>query len=117
MGPNAIAALAGVKPKMLRRRGETAPNDLRKLEAHGKVLRRAAEIAGLTHGKTLADELGVSESSLSEWFAGNPHGGHPQTWRFQQHPRLGPALLVAQAEDETGVIVRHVIEVPASKVG
>lgn len=107
--------LAAVKPQSFRKRGETAPNDRRKLEAHGRVLRRAAQIAGYDNAKALAGELSVGESQLSEWFKGDPHGGHPQTWRFQQHPALGPALLLAAAEDETDVVVRHVIEVPRKR--
>lgn len=98
---------------------DMAKADLKKVEeqgqreAHGKVLARSIQIAGLSQ-KEAADALGTDESTLSRWLrAKEPQ----QTWRFQQHKVLGPALLLAQAEDETGVVVRHVIEVPQSKAG
>ena len=102
--------LEDVRPTM-------AKADLKKLEqlqreAHGRVLARALQIAGLTQ-KEAAAALGTDESTLSRWIAAKES---QQTWRFQQHRKLGAALLLAQAEDETGVIVRHVIELER-KVG
>jgi len=96
---------------------EMAKADLKKVEqaqreAHGRVLARSIQIAGLTQ-KEAAAALGTDESTLSRWIAAKEA---QQTWRFQQHRTLGPALLLAQAEDETGVIVRHVIEMER-KVG
>lgn len=63
--------------------------------AHGRVLRRACEIAGL-NGDHAADALGVERSQFSRWLRGERENS--QTWRFEQHPVLGPALQIAEAE-------------------
>lgn len=90
---------------------DMAKADLKKLEAlqreaHGKVLARSFEIAGVSQ-KEAAALLGLDVSTLSRQLAAKEA---QQTWRWQQHPKIGPALLLAQAEDESGVVVRHVIE-------
>lgn len=111
--------LADAHPQRLEDvRLDMAKADLKKVEqqqreAHGRVLARSIQLAKLSH-KEAAAALGLDESTLSRQLAAKEA---QQTWRFQQHDRLGPALLVAQAEDETGVIVRHVIEVPLLRVG
>lgn len=116
MPEHAIASLGGIKLKMLRSEGETALKNLQEARRrHGQVLERAIRLADMNKTEAayeLGEGLGlekVSSSQVSAWVAGTEHA---QTWRFQQHPRLGPALLLAQAEDESGVVVRHVIEVP-----
>lgn len=118
MGTKGSNALMDAHPQRLEDvRPAMAKADLKKVEqqqreAHGRVLARAIQLAKLSQ-KEAADLLGTDESTLSRWLAAKES---QQTWRFQQHPTLGPALLVAQAEDETDVIVRHVIEV-SRKVG
>ena len=98
--------LADVRPVM-------AKADLKKLgeqhqrEAHGDVLRRSIQLAGWSQ-KEAAAALDTTEATLSRWLAAKE--AQP-TWRFQQHPVLGPALLLAQAEDEAGVVVAHVITI------
>lgn len=116
--PKPTNALAGSHPQRLEDvRPAMAKAAVKKLgeaqrEAHGRVLARAIQIAGLSQ-KEAADALETDESTLSRWLrAKEPQ----QTWRFQQHAVLGPALLLAQAEGEAGVIVRHVIELER-KVG
>lgn len=86
---------------MLQGGSETLLKNLQsRRRAHGRVLRRAAQLAGFDSDKELAAALGtdenpVSPSQLSAWFAGTEN---PQTWRFEQHPVLGEAYLLAQAE-------------------
>lgn len=115
MPPKSASALADVHPQRLENvRPVMAKADLKKVEeakqAHGRVLARAIQLAGLTR-KEAAALIDLDEQSLSRQIAAKEA---QQTWRFQQHPKIGPALLLAQAEDETGVVVRHVIEM---KVG
>jgi hypothetical protein len=113
MDPTVAKALDQVHPQRLEDvRPAMAKADLKKVEtahreAHGKVLARALELAGVSR-KEGAALLDLDETTLSRQLAAKEA---QQTWRWQQHPRLGPALLLAQAEDETGVVVRHVIEV------
>ncbi len=118
MTEHVTAALGGIKLKMLRIESETA---LKKLQdarrRHGLVLERAIQLAGYSKGQA-CHELGkvtgddIAPSQLSAWVGGTEHA---QTWRFQQHPRLGPALLLAQAETQGGVVVRHVIEIQEAR--
>lgn len=110
---NVASKLDAVPLNMLRIDGEAALKNVRK--AHGDVLRRAAQVAGYESDKELAAALGdVSRSQLSAWFSGDEN---PQTWRFERHSRLGPALLVAQAEAQgQRVEVRTVITLQ-QKVG
>ena len=112
-----INAFGGLHPQRLEDvRPVMAKADLKKVEeegsrqAHGKVLARAIQIAGLSR-KEAAGLMDMDEQSLSRQIAAKEA---QQTWRFQQHPRLGPALLLAAAEEETDVIVRHVIEMKAA---
>ena len=114
MAPTVAKALDGVPLKMLKKDGDPGlKNFQEQRRAHGRVLERAIQIAGLTK-KEATERLGIEQQSqLTAWLTG---AENPQTWRFQQHPTLGPALLLAQAEDETGVVVRHVIEMER-KVG
>lgn len=79
-------------------RPEMAKAGLKKLEdgreAHGRVLARAIQIAGLSQ-KEAADALDTDPSTLNRWLqAKEPQ----QTWRFEQHAVIGPAYLQAQAE-------------------
>ena len=105
------ARLDGVKVKMLQADSEAA---LKKLQdarrAHGKVLARTCQLAGLSK-KEVSGLIGVSEPQLSGWFSGDPQAGHPQSWRFEQHPSLRIAYLKAQAEADHTVTVRTVIEI------
>lgn len=117
--------------KMLKRHGEgdalpgeTALKNLQEARRrHGKVLERAIQIAGYSKGEAcyeLATVTGdtdpISQSQLSAWLAGTEN---PQSWRFEQHPRLGRALLVAQGEareqDDSGVVVTMSIGVQLRK--
>ena len=86
---------------------------------HGKVLERAIQIAGYSKGEAcyeLASVTGESDpianSQLSAWIAGAENA---QTWRFEQHPRLGKALLLAQGEarekDDSGVVATFNVSV------
>ena len=110
------ALLDDVPVKMLRARGEPVPKNLRELRReHGEVLRDAAVIAGYAkRHKELAAELDVTESQLSEWFAGTEN---PQTFRFERHPVLGPALLIAQGRAREGdgvtVTTQIAVQLPA----
>lgn len=84
--------------------------------AHGRVLVRAIQIAGLSQ-KEAADALGTDESTLSRWLkAKEPQ----QTWRFEQHPVIGTAYLQAQAEtraaDDSAVVVVTQISIRQRKV-
>ena len=102
-----------VPVNMLRHRGESVPKNVRDLRReHGDVLRDAAAIAGFESDKETAAALDVSQSQLSEWYAGTEN---PQTWRFERHDVLGPALLIAQgnarAKDDSDVIVTTDIKV------
>lgn len=96
--------LGSVPLKMLRHEGEAA---LKKLQdqrrAHGKVLERACQLAGVSK-KEAGALIGVEQNQLSGWFAGDPQAGHPQTWRFEQHPLLGPAFRAASCEADGAVI-------------
>lgn len=119
MPRNGSNALTDVHPQRLEDvRPQMAKVDLKKVETtakeqHGRVLARAIQIAGLTR-KEAAALVDLDEQSLSRQLSAKEA---QQTWRFQQHPTLGPALLLAQAEDETGVVVRHVIELSHGKAG
>lgn len=112
MADSIAKSLDGVPLKMLQMRGETALKKFQKArEAHGRVLERACEIAGLSK-KEVAAAIGVDQpSQLTAWFTGSEN---PQTWRFEQHPALGKALIVAMAEarrDDSGVVVTTSIQV------
>lgn len=110
MSDKATAALRDVPLKMLRSEGEPVLKTFQsQREAHGKVLERAIQIAGYSKKEATA-ELGVEhQSQLTAWLKGDEH---QQTWRFQQHPRLGPALLIAQAEVTNGAKAEIAISVP-----
>lgn len=102
-------ALETVPLKMLQIDGEPALKKLQeRREAHGKVLARAIQIAGLSKKEACA-VLGVEANQLSAWLSGNEN---PQTWRFQQHPQMKRALLAAQAEDMTGVVPMLTFTIP-----
>lgn len=107
--PKGSEALADVHPQRLE---DVSPRmakaALKKVEesgreAHGRTLARAIQIAGLSQ-KEAADALGTDESTLSRWLRAKEPA---QTWRFEQHPRLGNAYLLAQAEkraeDDSGI--------------
>jgi hypothetical protein len=79
---------------------------------YGHILARAVELAGYID-KQAADELGVDRAQFSRWLTGKENA---QTWRFQSHDILGPALLSAQAEQTRGATIRTVIELER-KVG
>lgn len=111
------AALANVPLNMLRMRGETAPNNVQEArKAHAAVLWRAAQIAGIETDKELAAALGgeepISKAQLSAWKGGTEN---PQTWRWERHPVLGPAYLLAQAEkraeEDSAVVITTSITV------
>ena len=95
--------LEDVPLKMLKSHGETALTNLQEArKAHGKVLRRAAQLAGFECDKDIAKAIRVENvSQLSAWFSGTEN---PQTWRFEQHPALGPALQAAMHEARGGVL-------------
>ena len=63
-------------------------------EAHGRVLARSIQLAGLSQ-KEAAAALGTDESTLNRWLKAKES---QQTWRFEQHAIIGPAYLLAQAE-------------------
>ena len=118
MSPTLAKRLADLPLKMLRIESETALKNLQDARRrHGQVLERAIQLAGYSKGQA-CHELGkvtgddIAPSQLSAWIGGTEHA---QTWRFQQHPRLGPALLLAQAETQGGVVVRHVIEIQEAR--
>lgn len=69
-------------------------------------------LAGFTTRKEQADALRVDEGQLGRWYSGDEN---PQVWKFDQHERIGPALLQAQAEAKQGVIVKMSIELPPQK--
>lgn len=76
-------------------------------QAHGKVLARSIQLAGWSQ-KEAAAQLGTDESTLSRWLTAKES---QQTWRFQQHPILGAALIIAQAEAHDLAKAVTVIEV------
>lgn len=78
---------------------------------YGAILRRASEIAGMNRDQT-ADALKVQPSQISRWWSGDEAA---QPWRYRRHDVLRRALIAADAEDATGVIVRTVIEFPNVK--
>lgn len=78
---------------------------------YGAILRRASEIAGMNRDQT-ADALKVQPAQVSRWWSGDEAA---QTWRYRRNKKLRLALLAADAEDATGVIVRTVIEFPSEK--
>ncbi len=95
---------------------EAVVNDVEKRQRHGKVLARSIELAHMNHAEA-AYELGkVDKGQLSRWLSGVEH---PQTWRFEQHNRIGPALIQAMAEaraqDDSAVIVTTTISVRSRK--
>lgn len=104
------AALAEGHPQRLEDvRPRMAKATVKKLgdgrEAHGKVLARAIQIAGLSQ-KEAADALETDPSTLNRWIqAKEPQ----QTWRFEQHAVIGGAYLEALAEkraqEDSGVVV------------
>lgn len=101
--------LADIPLKMLQMEGEPALKKLQeRREAHGKVLGRAIQIAGLSK-KEACGELGIEAPQLSAWLSGNEN---PQTWRFQQHPQLKRALLIAQAEEAIGMLPTFSFSIP-----
>lgn len=65
---------------------------------YGAVLRRASELAGFNRDQT-ADALKVAGAQVSRWWSGDEN---PQSWRYQQHPKLRIAYLKAQGEAEHG---------------
>lgn len=77
---------------------------------YGAILRRASEIAGMNRDQT-ADALKVDPAQVSRWWSGDEN---PQAFRYRRCEKLRRALIAADAEDATGVIVRTVIEFPAS---
>ena len=107
------AKLDAVPLKMLKSEGDPALKNLQKArEDHGKVLRRAAQLAGYECDKDIAKAIGVENvSQLSAWFSGREN---PQTWRFERHPVLGPALRLASYEADGGVLM---VQMPLHKVG
>lgn len=74
---------------------------------YGAILRRASEIAGLNRDET-ADALKVDPAQVSRWWSGDEAA---QPWRYRRCEKLRRALIAADAEDATGVIVRTVIEI------
>lgn len=77
---------------------------------YGRILKRACVLAGFDTRKEAAQALGkMDEGQLGRWFSGDEN---PQTWKFQQHITIGPALIQAQAEAQQGVVVRMSIELP-----
>lgn len=78
---------------------------------YGAILRRASEIAGMNRDQT-ADALKVQPAQISRWWSGDEPA---QVWRYRRNQKLRTALIAADAEDATGVIVRTVIEFPATK--
>ncbi len=109
MGSTLSPDLGAIPLKMLR---SSTDDGLKKLQdcrrAHGRVLERAIQIAGYSK-KEAADELGqIGANQLAAWLSGTENA---QTWRWQQHPKLGPALLLAHAEVTRGATVEHVIRV------
>lgn len=78
---------------------------------YGKILERASQIAGLNQQQT-ADALVVHRSQLARWWSGDENA---QTWRYTNHPKLGPAHLQAQAEAQAGAVVRMSIELEAKR--
>ena len=116
MPVNRSALLDDVQPKMLRLGSET---DLKALQeagrrSQGRILERAIQIAGYTKGQACHElavpgEPDLSPSQLSAWMGGTENA---QTWRFEQHMRLGPALLVARGEALDDLVdVRTVITI------
>ena len=71
----------------------------------GHILRRAVELAGLIE-KEAADRLKVERSQFSRWLCGKENA---QTWRWNEHQLLGPALIAAQAEVTPGAHIQTVI--------
>ena len=100
--------------------GETVLKNLQEARRkHGKVLERAIQIAGYSKGEACyelalvtGDTDPIANSQLSAWIAGAENA---QTWRFEQHPRLGKALLLAQGEarekDDSGVVATFNVSV------
>lgn len=74
---------------------------------YGRILRRACLLAGYQTRKEAADALVMDEGQLGRWWSGDEN---PQTWRLQQHKKIGPALILAQAEAQEGVVVKMSIE-------
>ena len=74
---------------------------------YGRILRRASEIAGMNRDET-ATALTVQAAQVSRWWSGDEP---PQSWRYQQHPKLRVAYLRALAEADHTVTVRTVIEI------
>lgn len=78
---------------------------------YGAILRRASELAGMNRDET-ARALMVDPAQVSRWWSGDEPA---QPWRYRRHAKLRQALIAADAEDATGVIVRTVIEFPSGK--
>ena len=114
MGHTVADARLSPPLKMLKVDSETPLKNLQEARRrHGKVLERAIQIAGYSKGEAcyeLASVTGdpepIANSQLSAWLSGTENA---QSWRFEQHPRLGRALLIAQGEareeEDSGVVV------------
>lgn len=82
--------------------------------AHGRVLKRAIELAGLNDkeagallGAVVPGGKPIDKAQLSRWFGGEENS---QMWRFFAVPRLRDAYRIAEAEAAGHVVVKTVIE-------
>lgn len=78
-----------------------------KRASYGQILKKASALANLNRDET-ARALGVDPSQVSRWWSGDENA---QLWRYQQHPVLNRARLIAEAEADDSIEVETTLRI------
>lgn len=115
---NTMAARDGERPrKMLAMRGESLRKSFAPVDGDaemGRVIARAFQLANLT-AKEVAFHLGhADQSAVSRWVSGAEPVRLARLWSVRPL-RIGIVLALSEASSQDGIVVEHVVKVPAAK--